>query len=163
MIVEPLADEPPADEPLADGSRATSVAAAPTERASVEPGRTRWLLVRRPDDDPDLPGVWGLPAGSLRVEENEQALLRRIGRDKLGVELDPLGALAEGAVDRAGYRLVMRLHRAVIREGSPAVPRSAPEVTQYSEWAWKHPRELADGVSRGSLCCRLGLELARER
>ena len=30
------------------------------------------LLVRRPDDDESLPGVWGLPAASLRAGESER-------------------------------------------------------------------------------------------
>ena len=31
------------------------------------------LLVRRPDDDDSLPGLWGLPAASLREGESERA------------------------------------------------------------------------------------------
>ena len=45
------------------------------------------LLVRRPDDDENLPGVWGLPAVSLAAGESEEDAVRRAGRDKLGVEL----------------------------------------------------------------------------
>ncbi len=138
---------------------ATDGPAAPGGGSNVGPDRPRWLLVRRPGDDPDLPGVWGLPAGSRGEGESREALIRRIGREKLGVELGPLGALVEGGADRTAYRLKMQLHGAVILEGTPAVPQSASEVTQYSEWAWKHPQELADGAGRGSLCCRLGLDL----
>ena len=28
------------------------------------------LAIRRPDDDDELPGVWGLPAGTYRSEES---------------------------------------------------------------------------------------------
>ena len=141
---------------------ATDGPAASADGSSVGPDRPRWLLVRRSDDDPDLPGVWGLPAGSRREGESEEALLRRIGREKLGVELGPLGALLEGETDRTDYRLKMQLHGAVILEGVPAVPQIASEVTQYSDWAWKRPRGLADGAGRGSLCCRLGLDLGMD-
>ena len=51
------------------------------------------LLVRRPDDDESLPGVWGLPAASLRPGESELDAVRRAGRDKLGLEVLPLRAL----------------------------------------------------------------------
>lgn len=125
-------------------------------------GAPRWLLVRRPDDDPDLPGVWGLPAGSHAEGETDDALVRRIGREKLGVETEDLGRLSEGYLDRTGYRLEMRLHAARIVAGEPRVPQSVPGVTQYSEWGWRPPVELRDGARRGSLCCRLALDLAAD-
>ncbi len=119
----------------------------------------RWLLVRRPDDDPDLPGVWGLPAGSHAAGETDEALVRRIGREKLGVVAEDLGLLSDGHLDRTGYRLEMRLHAARIVAGEPRVPQAAPGVTQYSAWDWKPPSELRGGADRGSLCCRLALAL----
>ncbi len=122
-------------------------------------GAPRWLLVRRPDDDPDLPGVWGLPAGSHADGETDEALLARIGREKLGVETEDLGRLGAGHLDRTDYRLEMRLHAARIVAGEPRVPQSAPGITQYSDWGWKPPSELRDGAARGSLCCRLALDL----
>ncbi|MCY3600021.1 MAG: NUDIX domain-containing protein [Gemmatimonadetes bacterium] len=122
-------------------------------------GARRWLLVRRPDDDPDLPGVWGLPAGSPADGETDDALVRRIGREKLGVETEDLGRLSEGHLDRPGYRLEMRLHAARIVAGEPRVPQAVPGVTQYSECDWKPPAELRSGADRGSLCCRLALGL----
>lgn len=128
-----------------------------------EPGScgatSRWLLVRRPPDDPDLPGVWGLPAGSRAEGETDEALVRRIGREKLGVEVADLGCLSEGHLDRPGYRLEMRLHAARIVVGEPRVPQSVPGVTQYSEWGWKPPGEVQAGADRGSLCCRLAVDL----
>lgn len=147
---------------------------APTRRAIAliieQPGgagapnsadvHARWLLVRRPDDDPDLPGVWGLPAGSHAEGEMDQALVRRIGRDKLGVEIADLGLLGEGCTDRDGYRLLMRLHAARVVSGEPGVPQPAPGVTQYSAWRWQAPEALRDGATRGSLCCRLALDVA---
>ena len=123
-------------------------------------GVPRWLLVRRPADDPNLPGVWGLPAGSHAEGETDEALVRRIGREKLGVETADLGRLGEGQLDRPGYRLEMRLHAARLVAGVPRVPQSVPGITQYSDWGWKPPAELRDGADRGSLCCRLALDLA---
>lgn len=125
-------------------------------------GAPRWLLVRRPADDPDLPGMWGLPAGSHTAGETDEALVRRIGREKLGVEAADLGRLSEGHVDRTGYRLEMRLHAARIVAGDPRVPQPVPGVTQYSRWDWKPPAELRAGADRGSLCCRLALGLAAD-
>ncbi|WP_423930267.1 DNA mismatch repair protein MutT [Candidatus Palauibacter sp.] len=122
-------------------------------------GGPRWLTVRRPDDDPDLPGVWGLPAGSHAEGETDDALVRRIGRDKLGVKTVDLGPLSDGFVDRDGYRLSLRLHAARLVSGEPHVPQPVSGVTQYSDWNWQAPAALRDGAERGSLCCRLALAL----
>ncbi len=146
---------------------------APTRRAIAliieQPGRPgapeaaeggpRWLTVRRPDDDPHLPGVWGLPAGSHAEGETDEALVRRIGREKLGVKTVDLGPLSDGFVDRDGYRLSMRLHAARIRTGEPRVPQPVSGITQYSDWRWRAPAVLREGAEGGSLCCRLALAL----
>lgn len=119
----------------------------------------RWLLVRRPPDDDELPGVWGLPAGTLREDESVEALVARIGRDKLGLDLLPGASLAEGTAERSRYRLEMRLVEATVVSGEPRTGGGPVDVTQYAAWAWKPPAELATGADRGSLCCALGLEL----
>lgn len=122
----------------------------------------RVLSVRRPPDDPDLPDIWGLPAASLREGEGWDAAVERIGRDKLGVELEVAAELREGTLQRAADLLHMKLYEARIVEGEPEVPQPCRGVTQYVEWRWADPRELAVGARRGSLCCRLYLrELGR--
>lgn len=45
------------------------------------------LAIRRPDDDHELPGIWGLPAGTCRGQETAEDVIARIGRDRLGVQL----------------------------------------------------------------------------
>ena len=103
------------------------------------------LLVRRPDDDESMPGVWGLPAASLREGESERDALLRAGRDKLGVEVEPLELVGE----EGG----MRDWRARIVAGEPSVPQ-AKDATQYVELRWGAPAELAPAARAGSLCAR---------
>jgi NUDIX domain-containing protein len=103
------------------------------------------LLVRRPDDDESLPGVWGLPAVSLAPGESEQEGVRRAGSDKLGVEVEPL--------ERLGREGTMTDWEARIVSGRPAVPQDGPH-TQYSDLRWGDPSELAPAAREGSLCCR---------
>jgi ADP-ribose pyrophosphatase YjhB (NUDIX family) len=112
------------------------------------------LLVRRPDDDDSLPGVWGLPAASLREGESEVEALRRAGRDKLGVELELLGPIGEEEGERADHRIAMRDWAAAIAAGEPAVPQPR-EGTQYVDWRWGEPGELAEAARAGSLCARV--------
>lgn len=144
----------PVDE--AAGKRAVSVL--------VEgPGGSRLLAVRRPEDDEDLPGAWGLPAASLRGDESWAEAAARIGPEKLGVVLDVGDVLREGEADRVGYRLRMRLYGASVAAGEPEVPQDATGVTQYVEWAWARPDRLRGSARRGSLCSRLCLEHLEER
>ena len=106
------------------------------------------LAVRRADNDNELPGVWGLPAGSFIGSESFEGLISRIGRQKLGVALTPIRRLAEGMQDRPAYRLQMELWE-VSMEGIPSHP----------EFKWSSEETLKPGRDRGSLCCELALGL----
>ncbi len=122
----------------------------------------RVLLVQRPPDDDDLPLAWGLPAASLAPGESWDDAVRRAARDKLGVTAEPGAILGAGHLDRPGYRLEMRLYRAEIAAGFPAVPQSVPDVTQYVDWRWGPAAELVPASEAGSLCSRLYLDWAGE-
>ena len=127
--------------------------------ALVIEGPRGLLLVRRPDDDESLPGVWGLPAASLAGDESEEEAVRRAGREKLGVDVRPVRPLAEAEAERPAYRIHMRDWAAAIEHGEPAVPQ--PEAgTQYDDWRWGEPSELAPAARAGSLCSQA---LLRER
>jgi 8-oxo-dGTP pyrophosphatase MutT (NUDIX family) len=103
------------------------------------------LLVRRPDDDESLPGVWGLPAASLAAGESQEDAVRRAGREKLGVEVEPVRPVgSEGTMTDWEVRVV---------EGTPSVPQQGPN-TQYAERRFGDPGELVPAARRGSLCSR---------
>lgn len=122
----------------------------------------RILVVLRPPDDPELPDVWGLPAGSRRPGEDWVDAVRRAGIDKLGVRLNVGRELRRGSTERRAYTLAMRLFEATIAEGEPAVPQPHPEVTQYQAWQWATSDILIPAADLGSLCCRLHLEAEAE-
>jgi ADP-ribose pyrophosphatase YjhB (NUDIX family) len=112
------------------------------------------LLVRRPVDDDSLPGVWGLPAVSLRDGETEREALLRAGREKLGVEVEPLEPIGADQAERPDDRVAMRDWAARIAAGEPSVPQAAGG-TQYVEWRWGDPAELVPAARAGSLCARV--------
>jgi 8-oxo-dGTP diphosphatase len=112
------------------------------------------LLVRRPEDDEELPGLWGLPAASLEEGETEEDAVRRAGRAKLGLEVRPLRPLGEATDERSAYRIRMRDWKAEIISGRPAVPQSGPG-TQYDELRWGEAAELVPAARAGSVCCRV--------
>lgn len=121
-------------------------------------GAGRLLAVRRPPDDDELPGAWGLPAATLRPGEGWREAVRRTGKEKLGVELRAGELLRSGEQERDDYRLRMRLYAAEVAAGRPSVPQDAEGVTQYTEWGWASPGRLEPAARRGSLCSRLCLE-----
>jgi len=108
--------------------------------------------VRRPDNDDELPGVWGLPAGTFRNSESVEELIARIGQQKLGVTLVPIRKLTEGTQDRPAYRLQMELWE-VSMEGTPKHPA----------YQWSRVDVLKAGVTLGSLCCELAVSLDAEK
>jgi 8-oxo-dGTP pyrophosphatase MutT (NUDIX family) len=108
---------------------------------------SRILAIRRPDDDDELPGIWGLPAGTACGSEGSQDVIERIGREKLGVTLVPLRRLASGFQDRPKYRLEMELWE-VLMDGIP----------KYPEWQWASLDLLRPGMDAGSLCCELAIK-----
>ena len=128
-----------------------------------DPAAPEVLAVRRPDDDEELPGLWGLPAATLRPGESWWEAAFRAGRQKLGVELAGFRLLCQGWADRPGQPLFMRLFAARLASGAPCVPRPVEGVTQYAEWAWSRPGRLEPAAASGSLCSRLCLAWLRER
>ena len=106
----------------------------------------RILAIRRPDDDDELPGIWGLPAGTCREGETIPDVIHRIGRDKLGTRLTPVRSLNSGMQERTNYRLEMELWEATA-EGLPTA----------RQWQWATPEVLQPGAASGSLCCELAL------
>jgi 8-oxo-dGTP diphosphatase len=104
------------------------------------------LLVRRPDDDESLPGVWGLPAVSVAPGESEEDAVRRAGRDKLGVEVRPVRPIGEDGT--------MRDWEAEIVSGTPTVPQPGPH-TQYTAMRLGEPADLVPAARQGSLCSRV--------
>lgn len=104
----------------------------------------RVLSVRRPNNDNELPGIWGLPAATYRGSETAEDVITRIGRDKLGVKLLPVVLRNRGTQERPQYRLEMELWEALM-EGTPIHP----------EWRWAPVESLEPGAAAGSLCCEL--------
>ena len=78
-------------------------------------------------------------------------MIRRVGREKLGVTLTPVRRLASGAQDRPAYRLEMDLWEAEM-EGEPETKGV------YPEWRWAAVDLLSAGAAAGSLCCALAIQ-----
>lgn len=118
-----------------------------------------FLAVRRPLDDDRLPGVWGLPAVTAQGEELPEAALRRIGREKLGTELEPLRFLGIRSADRGDYELILMDLEAGVTGPDPDVHRATTTATRYIDQRWTDDLSLLAAAARmGSLCSRILLE-----
>jgi 8-oxo-dGTP diphosphatase len=129
----------------------------------VRDERGWFLAVKRPDDPDDpLAGVWGLPAVTLRHNEDEHAAAERVGRDKLGVTLRVGRKIGGKRADRGTYVLHLSDYEATIAHGIPTVPGTDPTVTQYTQAQFTDDDAiLADAAAKGSLCAQIFLEARR--
>lgn len=125
-------------------------------------GSREFLAVRRPLDDDRLPGVWGLPAATLRPGELPEAALRRVGEEKLGVDLRPLRFIGIRAADRGDHLLILMDLEAEVLRGDPDVSAARTSGTAYVDQRWTADFSiLVDAARRGSVCSRILLEAER--
>ena len=122
---------------------------------------SKFLLVQRPREDQEFPGMWGLPAASLGPGETLERTARRIGWQKLGTEVRLGAVVACGNQRRSQYILEMSLCEATLDHSPPSLPAGhnrTPRVTLYTSWRWGVPEDLTSSALRGSLCSRLLLD-----
>jgi ADP-ribose pyrophosphatase YjhB (NUDIX family) len=124
------------------------------------PGDERlFLAVRRPDSDEQLPGVWGLPAVTLAPGELPEAGLRRIGREKLGTEVEPVRFVGIRSRDRGDYELILMDIEARLTGPEPAVADAPTRATRYVDQRWTGDLLLLrDAARMGSVCSQVMLE-----
>lgn len=120
------------------------------------------LLVRRPYDDDEFPGAWGLPAATCIGPETLEEAARRIGQRKLGVEIRLGRVIGSGVQDRGDYVIEMRLYEAWLDGRAPtlAIDPKGSGLTHYTSWRWGRPSDLVESAGMGSLCSRLLLDAA---
>ena len=119
----------------------------------------QFLTVKRPDSDESLPGVWGLPAISLSPGELPEAGLLRLGREKLGVELQAVSMVGIRHADRGNYQLILMDIEARVVGGEPSVRRATSSATRYVDQRWiSDPSLLREAARGGSVCSRILLE-----
>ena len=119
------------------------------------------LTVRRPYDDVDLPGIWGLPATVIKPGESSHTAARRIGTLKLGGKMTLGNMLAQGTQWQATQCLIMSLYAATIKSPLSQLPNpimNVDGVTYYIGWKWAPFESLIAGAKMGSLCCQLALQ-----
>lgn len=119
-----------------------------------------FLAVKRPDNpNDDIAGVWGLPAVVLQEGESHEEAAKRIGRQKLGIEIEVGDKIGDSTHDRKTYVLHLTDYKAKILQGIPKAPQNDNSVTQYTECKFLNdPQLLIPAARKGSQCTQIFLE-----
>lgn len=118
-----------------------------------------FLAVKRPADDPDLRGHWGLPAATLRPGELPEDAARRVCKEKLGCEAKPGRFLGIMFQKRNSYDIfLMDIEMTLIGDRQPDVHAANTENTAYVEQKWSSdPMDLMPSAKGGSCCSSIFL------
>jgi len=119
----------------------------------------KFLLVKRPEDDPDLGGQWGLPATTLKSGELPEEAARRVCREKLACDGLPIRFLGSMTQKRNSYNLcLMDIEMLLVRDTANVKKATAPG-TLYTAQKWTdNPMDLMSAAEHGSCCASIFLE-----
>lgn len=119
-----------------------------------------FLAVKRANDpNDDLAGVWGFPAVTLKENETHQEAAVRIGKQKLGVDIELGEMIGDSTHNRGTYVLQLTDYKARIIKGIPKAPQEDNTVSQYLNCGFKNdPTILFDAARKGSQCTQLYLD-----
>ncbi len=122
--------------------------------------KSKYLLIKRPLDDENLPGYWGFPATSKKdPNEKWEDTVKRAAKTKLGVEVGIVKLIGEDTMDRGNYILVLRDYEVKITKGKPSVPQNVKGVTQYIDLKYTDDvSDLKKAAKKGSVCSRVFLK-----
>jgi 8-oxo-dGTP diphosphatase len=113
-----------------------------------------FLIVKRPENDPDLRGNWGLPAVTLQPGELPEQAARRVCREKLNCEAETCRFLGIMFQKRNSYDIYLMDIEMVLADGQdPNIHSATTKSTAYIEQKWStDPLDLMDSAKHGSRC-----------
>lgn len=127
-----------------------AVAVVLTERQAAD----RFLVVKRPADDPDLRGNWGLPAVTTRPGELLENAARRVCSEKLHCSATPLRFVGAMFQKRNNYDILLVDIEMVLEEGSrPDCRRANTPHTAYVDQKWTDDPLTLMSSAKGGSCC----------
>jgi ADP-ribose pyrophosphatase YjhB (NUDIX family) len=118
-----------------------------------------FLVVKRPDDDPDLGGHWGFPATSMNPGELPEDAAKRICKEKLNCEAEATRFLGIMFQKRNSYDIfLMDVDMLLIGQNQPDVHSANTENTAYVDQKWTtDPNDLMASAKGGSCCSSIFL------
>jgi 8-oxo-dGTP diphosphatase len=118
-----------------------------------------FLVVKRPDDDPDLGGHWGLPAASMKDGELPEQAAQRVCKEKLGCEATAVRFMGLMYQKRNSYDIFLMDVEMILNDRQTAdVHKANTENTAYTEQKWTtDPMDLMASAKGGSCCSSIFL------
>jgi 8-oxo-dGTP pyrophosphatase MutT (NUDIX family) len=114
----------------------------------------QFLVVKRPDDDPDLGGHWGFPAATMKPGELPEQAAKRICREKLNCDGEVTRFLGIMFQKRNNYDIFLMDVDVLLADGQePDVFAANTEHTAYVDQKWSSDPEDVRASANGGSCC----------
>lgn len=114
----------------------------------------QFLVVKRPDDDPDLGGHWGFPAATMKPGELPEQAAKRICKEKLNCTAESTRFLGIMFQKRNNYDIFLMDIEMLLEGGQePNVHAAQTEHTAYDDQKWSTDPEDLRGSANGGSCC----------
>ena len=118
-----------------------------------------FLVVKRPDDDPDLGGHWGLPAVSMKDGELPEQATQRVCKEKLDCKATAVRFMGLMYQKCNSYDIFLMDIEMILDEGQTTdVHNAHTENTAYTDQKWTtDPMDLMASAKGGSCCSSIFL------
>ncbi len=118
-----------------------------------------FLVVKRPEDDPDLGGHWGFPAANIQPGELPEQTAKRVCKERLNCNAGGVRFLGIMFQKRNNYDLfLMDIEAVLIGDKQPNVEEANTQHTMYTAQKWStNPLDLMPSAKGGSCCSSIFL------
>ncbi|MBI5357276.1 NUDIX hydrolase [Candidatus Saccharibacteria bacterium] len=125
----------------------------------MKDAQDKFLIVKRPQNDSEFPGSWGLPAVSTKPGELPEQAALRVCQEKLSCSAIPIRFIGAMFQKRANYDIVMMdIEMILDQKTKPDVKKAKTENTTYIEQRWSDkPSDLLESAKKGSCCSSIFL------
>lgn len=121
-----------------------------------KPGQ--FLIVKRPDDDPDLGGAWGLPAVTMVGDELPEQAASRVCQEKLACKATSDRFIGLMFQKRNNYDMFLMDIEMRVYGDMPDFTKASTEHTAYVDQKWaSDPLDLMPSAKHGSCCSSIFL------
>lgn len=119
----------------------------------------KFLVVKRPDDDPDLSGHWGFPAVTMQPGELPEQAAERVCKEKLNCSAKATRFLGVMFQKRNNYDIfLMDIEMVLTGKSEPDVRAAETDRTAYVDQKWSSdPEDLRKSADGGSCCSSIFL------
>lgn len=103
--------------------------------------------------------MWGLPAIVPTDSELPEAVVKRLGIEKLATQIEATSFIGIKRIDKNTHELILMDIQAKLSGEEPSVSNATTTSTKYVEQQWVSDYSIfKEAASKGSLCSRIFLE-----